>query len=74
MPYWRVIYPDVYMSKADTDRAAELKVQLDYAVETWTADFITGAKSVDADYDAFIAEITSLGEEYLDIYTRAYAK
>ena len=74
VPYWRVIYPDVYMSKADTDRAAELKVQLDYAVETWTADFITGAKSVDADYDAFIAEITGLGEEYLDIYTRAYAK
>ncbi|MCR4621850.1 MAG: extracellular solute-binding protein [Clostridiales bacterium] len=74
VPYWRVIYPDVYMSKADTDRAAELKVQLDYAIETWTADFITGAKSLDADYDTFIAEIQALGEEYLDIYTRAYGK
>ncbi|MBQ9408132.1 MAG: extracellular solute-binding protein [Clostridia bacterium] len=72
VPYWRVIYPDVYMSKADTDRAAELKVQLDYVIETWTADFITGTKSVDTDYEAFLAEITTLGNEYLDIYTRAY--
>ena len=44
------------------------------AAAYFAADFITGAKSVDADYDAFIAEITGLGEEYLDIYTRAYAK
>ncbi|MBR5379982.1 MAG: extracellular solute-binding protein [Clostridia bacterium] len=74
VPYWRIIYPDVYMSKADTERAADLKVQLDYTVETWTAQFITGEKSVEADYDAFLAEIQKLGAEYQEIYARAYGK
>ncbi len=72
--YWKVAYPDVYLSAKDTNRAADLKVQLDYAVETWTAEFITGSKSVEADYDAFLNEIQKLGEEYLAIYQAAYAK
>ena len=71
IPYWKVAYPDVYLS---AKRAADLKVQLDYAVETWTTEFITGSKSVEADYDAFLNEIQKLGEEYLVIYQAAYAK
>lgn len=74
IPYWRVAYPDVYLTAETTNRAADLKVQLDYAVETWTAQFITGSKSVEADYDAFQAEIQQLGQEYLKIYTEAYGK
>ena len=74
IPYWKVAYPDVYLSAKDTNRAADLKVQLDYAVETWTAEFITGSKSVETDYDAFLNEIQKLGEEYLAIYQAAYAK
>lgn len=74
IPYWKVAYPDVYLSAKDTNRAADLKVQLDYAVETWTAEFITGSKSVEADYDAFLNEIQKVGEEYLAIYQAAYAK
>ena len=74
IPYWKVAYPDVYLSAEDTNRAADLKVQLDYTVETWTAQFITGAKSVETDYDAFLNEIQKLGEEYLAIYQAAYAK
>lgn len=74
IPYWKVAYPDVYLSAKDTNRAADLKVQLDYAVETWTAEFITGSKSVEADYDAFLNELQKLGEEYLAIYQAAYAK
>ena len=71
--YWKIAYPDVYLSAEDTTRAADLKVQLDYAVETWTADFITGNKSVETDYDAFMAEIKALGEEYQAIYAAAIA-
>ncbi len=38
------------------------------------AGFITGSKSVEVDYDAFLNEIQKLGEEYLAIYQAAYAK
>ena len=74
IPYWKIAYPDVYLSAEDTNRAADLKVQLDYALETWTAQFITGSKSVEKDYDAFLNEIQKLGEEYQTIYQNAYSK
>ena len=74
IPHWKVAYPDVYLSAKDTNRAADLKVQLDYAVETWTAQFITGDKSVENDYDDFMNEIQKIGTEYLAIYQAAYNK
>ncbi|MGI5900136.1 MAG: hypothetical protein ACOX8S_09500 [Christensenellales bacterium] len=72
-PYWVLPYPDVHLKAEVTDKAATLKADLTTVIEIWTGQFITGEKSIEKDYDAFIAEIKGIGaEEFQQIYQDAY--
>ena len=42
---------------------AEYQTNLTNLKDTWMIDFITGAKDVDADWDAYIAEMNASGLE-----------
>lgn len=67
-------YPDVYLDTDTYTRALELKSELEDYVYMMEGQFISGALSLDADYDAFIEQLKTLGvEEYVQIYTEAYA-
>jgi hypothetical protein len=72
-PHWVLPYPDVYVAAKDADKAATLNTDLNTIISMWTAEFITGAKSVDKDYDAFLSKLREIGaEEYRTIYQSAY--
>ncbi len=66
-------WPRPYYSLEDADKINTLLTDLVASVDTWKANFITGKKDVDKDWDTYIAEIKSLGaEEYQSINQRTY--
>ena len=67
-------YPTVsYLSEEDQNWVNENKTILEDYVLQMEAKFITGAASIENEYDAFIEELKKLGaEEYQTIYANAY--
>ena len=73
VPYTKTVFPAVFLSEEQLAKVDELKTPLETLVEQWEARFITGAASIDADYDTFISELKAAGaEEYQQIYVDAY--
>jgi putative aldouronate transport system substrate-binding protein len=64
--------------KFDTTQAEEeglLKAPLADMFEVWTTAFITGAKSIDKDWDAYVAEAKSKGiDKMLTLYNDTLKK
>jgi len=48
-------------NEADADRAGLFRAAMADAFNVWAEDFITGAKSLDTDWDDYVAEMTTLG-------------
>lgn len=61
--------------EADTEYMSILLATLSDTFETWTNDFITGKKSLDTDWAAYVAEMESKGIENLkDLYNQRLAE
>lgn len=72
-PYWKLAFPDVYLSPDNTERAASILADLKNYLEIAVGEFITGKRDVEADWDSMIAELEGMGaNEYVDIYQEAY--
>ena len=72
VPYANSGLPVVYLSGDAQARVDELKTQLVDYVKNWEAKFITGAASIENEYDAFTSELKKLNaEEYLNLYAAA---
>lgn len=73
LPYIERGYPLVYLDSEVSNRANELRTPLEDFVYQAEAQFITGTRSIEDDYDSFIAELEALGvQEFLSIYVDAY--
>ncbi len=67
------ILPDMYMSEEDTAQMSLVKSTLQPSQNEWLAQFVTGSKSVDNDWDAYLAAMESQGlSEYLELLQKAY--
>lgn len=68
-----MVMPSFFFSEDDNAEVARLQTTIiDYVNES-TAAFVTGNKSIDNDWDAYIAELEALGlSDYLAIYQRYY--
>lgn len=65
--------PSVYLSEDDELRASELKQVLNTYIDSESAKFITGLRSLD-ELDDYFAELEALGvDEYVEIYRNAYS-
>ena len=72
-PYWKLAFPDVYLSPDDTEKAASILADLKNYLEIAVGEFITGKRDVDADWDSMIAELENMGaKDYVAIYQEAY--
>jgi putative aldouronate transport system substrate-binding protein len=66
-----LIPPAAVLSDIETERASLLRATLRTTFEVWTDDFITGKKSLNSDWDAYVKEMRDLGiDEYLAIYNK----
>lgn len=65
--------PDMYMTEKQSTDLAELDVLINKSVEQWIAQFITGAKDLDKDWDSFVNELDRLGlKRSLEIRQEVY--
>ncbi len=72
-PYYAAGVPDFFMKLSDLSRVNELTTPLDDYVTSMEAKFITGASSIDAEFDTFIKTLESYGvKEYMEIYSKYY--
>ena len=70
-PYANYVVPNFYMEEEDLERITELSTPLDDYARSMEAQFITGAISLEEEFDAFRAELENLGvQEYIDIYAK----
>jgi putative aldouronate transport system substrate-binding protein len=70
--YYRFIYPQVYLSKAQADVLAKYKVDLNTYVQQMDAKFITGEVSLDK-FDEYVKTANSIGvAEMAKVYQDAY--
>ncbi|WP_274649608.1 extracellular solute-binding protein [Paenibacillus humicola] len=68
-----VLPADLYVDPADASEAARLRVQINDYIESNMVQFITGAKSIDRDWDAYAAGFRGLKlDRYIAIYQKAY--
>ncbi|WP_027204175.1 extracellular solute-binding protein [Butyrivibrio fibrisolvens] len=66
----KYVYPNVFMSEADTKRLSDLSADVTKCINSHKADWIMNGFT-DADWDAYIEELNSYGlEEYLSIYQK----
>ncbi|WP_331436761.1 hypothetical protein [Gordoniibacillus kamchatkensis] len=70
------VYPsDVFIDPADASLAAQLKTTIKDYVKSNMAQFITGSKDIDKDWDSYVAGFKGLQlDKYLDIYQKALKK
>ncbi len=71
---WRVCHdlPVLYYDEEQTEAMAELTTNIKDYVSQWTVEFITGLKSLDTDWDAYVAGLEKMGvTEYVDIMQTA---
>ena len=67
------ILPDMYMSEEDTAQMSLVKSTLQPSQNEWLAQFVTGSKNIDSDWDAYLAAMESQGlSEYLELLQKAY--
>ena len=65
--------PPLYMDEDASCEFNEMETNLKSCVTTAMAQFITGVRDIDADWDAFQEELKSFGvERYLEIYQEQY--
>ncbi|MGN8026350.1 ABC transporter substrate-binding protein [Microbacterium sp. 22242] len=57
--------PAARLNEAELEQTSLQQTQLTDAVRTATAGFITGQKSIDKDWDAYVAQLKSLGSDQL---------
>jgi putative aldouronate transport system substrate-binding protein len=63
----------VWLDAELSSEVATLQTNLDSYVQQSAAEFVTGVRDLDADWDAYLAELDSLGlARYLEIYQAAY--
>ena len=74
MAYWDDYkYPTFIATGETAEELALIETALSTSYKEWTMQFITGAKSVDADWDAFLADMASLQmDTYIELTTKAY--
>ena len=66
----KYVYPNVFMSEADTKKLSDLQADVQKCINSHKADWIMNGFT-DADWDAYIEELNSYGlEEYLSIYQK----
>ena len=66
----KYVYPNVFMSEADTKKLSDLSADVTKCINSHKADWIMNGFT-DADWDAYIEEFNSYGlEEYLSIYQK----
>ena len=67
------VLPDLYMSEEDAAQMSLVKSTLQPAQNEWLAQFVTGSKSVENDWEAYLAAMESQGlSEYLQLLQNAY--
>ena len=75
VPYMRTDVPSLVFTTTESDDLTYIKLALDSYVQAMEADFITGRKSLDKDWDAFQSTLTKMQVETLkQIYATAYAR
>jgi putative aldouronate transport system substrate-binding protein len=63
------IPPTPRFDDRQAEEAGTLQTPLADAFERWNSAFLTGAKSITADWDAYVKEMKSLGiEKFVDLY------
>jgi len=63
--------PRPKFNDVDAETAGSYQTPLADAWERWNNAFLTGAKSIDADWDAYVAEMKKLGiEKMLELYNK----
>lgn len=68
-----IYLPAVYMTEEDALTAGDLKTVLAKHIESESAKFVVGTRSLD-EFDQFTAELEAMGvEEFQDIYVEAYS-
>ena len=68
-----MVMPSFFFSEDDNAEVARLQTTIMNYVNESTAAFVTGNKSVETDWDAYIAELNNLGlSDYLAIYQKYY--
>lgn len=72
-PYYVENVPALFFAAEDLERINELVTPLDDYAASMESKFITGALSIEENFDAFIQTLKDYGvDEYLAIYTRYY--
>lgn len=67
----KYIMPNVFFSKADNQRVAELGSQVHSVFNAFFAQFVTGEASIDSQWDSYVANLKSLGvDEMQSIYQK----
>lgn len=73
LPYARMPYPQVYFTVEEQERIKTLKPDIDNYFEQMEAKFITGAASIDEQWDEFVDTLDSLGiDEWVEVHQDAY--
>jgi len=68
-----MVMPSFFFTEDDNAEVARLQTTIMNCVNESTAAFVTGNKSIDSDWDAYITELGNLGlADYLAIYQRYY--
>lgn len=73
-PYWDDYkYPTFTATGETAEKLTLIETALNTSYEEWTMQFITGAKSVENDWEAFLGDMQSLQiDTYIDLTTTAY--
>jgi len=68
------VFPlNIFMDPADAQESNRLRTTINDYIKENMALFVTGNKSLDADWDAYVQGLNDLGlEQYLAIYQKAY--
>lgn len=73
IPYARSPYPLVYFTDEEQKRISAIKPDLDNYFEQMEAKFITGAESIDENWDEYVKTLEGLGiDELVEIHQDAY--
>ena len=72
-PYWKLAFPDVYLTPENTEKAASIQADLKSYLEIAVGEFITGKRDLESGWDEVISELEKMGaQEYIDTYQEAF--
>ena len=72
-PYWKLAFPDVYLTPENTEKAASIQADLKSYLEIAVGELITGKRDLESSWDEVISELEKMGaQEYIDIYQEAF--